>query len=43
MQYNTQREIFPSVVIANMFNFAPATLFEIEDEAEKKAPEVSFG
>ncbi len=42
-QYNTQREIFPSVIIANMFNFAPATLFEIEDEAEKEAPEVSFG
>lgn len=43
MQYNTRREVFPSVIIANMFNFDPATLFEIEDEAERKAPEVSFG
>ena len=43
MQYNTRREVFPSVIIANMFNFDPATLFEIEDEEEKKAPEVSFG
>jgi LemA protein len=41
--FNTQREVFPSVIIANMFNFTAATLFEIEDEKEKQAPEVSFG
>jgi LemA protein len=43
MIYNTQREVFPSVIIANFFNFQPATLFEITDEMEKKAPEVKFG
>jgi LemA protein len=43
MQYNTQREVFPAVIVANMFNFSAATLFEISDEAEKTAPKVSFG
>lgn len=41
--YNTKREIFPSNIVANMFNFAAATLFEIEDAAQKEAPKVSFG
>ncbi len=43
MQFNTQREIFPAVIIANMFAFTEAPLFEITDETEKEAPEVSFG
>jgi len=43
MQYNTQREVFPSVVIANMFMFSEAPLFEITDETEKETSEVSFG
>ena len=42
MVYNTKRESFPSNIIANMFNFTPAILFEIEDEAQKEAPKVSF-
>lgn len=42
MTYNTKREIFPSVVIANMFNFGPAVLFEIEDDQQREAPKVSF-
>jgi LemA protein len=42
-QYNTQRELFPAVIVANMFNFGEAALFEIEDKADKEAPEVSFG
>ncbi len=41
--YNTQREVFPAVIVANMFNFTEAPLFEIEHEAEKAVPEVSFG
>jgi len=41
--YNTQREIFPSVIVANLFNFSEAALFELEDESEKAVPEVSFG
>jgi len=42
MVYNTKRETFPTNIIANMFNFIAATLFEIEDEAQKEAPKVSF-
>lgn len=42
MAYNTKREIFPSNIIAGMFNFGPAELFQITNEAEKEAPKVSF-
>lgn len=42
MRFNTQREVFPSVIIANMFGFQKAELFEIEDEKEKQAPQVKF-
>ena len=42
MIYNTRREQFPAVIFAGMFNFQEAQLFEIEDEAEKVAPKVSF-
>ena len=40
--YNTQREIFPNSLLAGMFNFAPATLFEIVDPGERDVPKVSF-
>ena len=40
--YNTKREVFPTNIVANMFNFVAATLFEIEEEAQKEAPQVSF-
>ncbi len=43
MVYNTQREVFPTVIIAGMFNFQAASLFEIEQAAEREAPKVSFG
>ena len=42
MAYNTQREIFPTVIFAGMFNFQAAQLFEIEQPAEREAPKVSF-
>lgn len=42
MTYNTSRESFPSNVIAGMFSFQPAELFQVESEAEKQAPKVSF-
>ncbi len=42
MAYNTARETFPTVVIANSMGFKEAALFEIQDEAEKEAPKVSF-
>ncbi|MDG2477036.1 MAG: LemA family protein [Phycisphaerales bacterium] len=42
MAYNTKREVFPSNIIAGMFNFNVASSFEIEDAAEKVAPKVQF-
>jgi LemA protein len=42
MTYNTARESFPSNIIAGMFQFTPAELFQIENKAEKEAPKVSF-
>jgi LemA protein len=39
--YNTAREVFPSVLIAGAFNFAPAALLET-GEAERQAQRVSF-
>lgn len=42
MGYNTARESFPSNIIAGMFHFDPAELFQIENKAEKEAPKVSF-
>lgn len=40
--YNTKREVFPSNIIANMFNFARKPLYEIENEAERENVKVSF-
>ena len=42
MHYNTKREEFPAVVFVGMFGFGEAELFEIEDDAERDAPKVSF-
>jgi len=42
MNYNTFRESFPNNIMAGMFNFGPAELLEIEDEAKREVPEVSF-
>jgi len=42
MGYNTDREVFPSNVLAGMFNFGPAELFVIDKPEQKDAPKVSF-
>jgi LemA protein len=42
MIYNTAREVFPNNIVANMFAFTEAQLFEIKVEAEREAPKVSF-
>jgi LemA protein len=42
MSYNTQREVFPSSLIAGMFNFQEAHLFEVEQAEQREAPKVSF-
>ena len=42
MVYNTQREMFPSSIIAGMFNFGPAELFVIDKPEQREAPTVQF-
>src|SRR5690606_1850128 len=45
MAYNNKREMFPSSIVAGMFNFAPASQLEIpaEQQAEvRAAPKVQF-
>ena len=40
--YNTTRERFPTNFLANLFNFAEAQLFQVENAAEREAPKVKF-
>jgi LemA protein len=42
MTYNTGREVFPNVIVANFANFQPAQLFEVETPQEREAVKVSF-
>ena len=42
MAYNNKREMFPSSIIAGMFNFGPATLFEVSEPEEREAVKVEF-
>ena len=42
MAYNNKREVFPSNILAGMFNFTEAQLFQIENAAERAAPQVKF-
>src|ERR1019366_3386756 len=42
MTYNTDREVFPSNLIAGTFNFGAAELFVVDKPEEKVAPKVSF-
>ena len=42
MAYNNKREVFPSSIVAGMFNFAPAALLEITEPAKREAPKVTF-
>ena len=42
MTYNTTRESFPTNVIAGMFNFGEAQLFQIDNPVEREAPKVKF-
>src|SRR5215213_1546579 len=41
--YNTDIQQFPGSIIANQGDFTPRQYFEIEDAAERDAPQVSFG
>jgi LemA protein len=40
--YNTKRETFPTNMIAGMFNFGDAILFEVSDPSEREAVKVEF-
>ena len=42
MQYNNRVQAFPTNIIAGMFQFSEATFFEIEDVAQREAPQVKF-
>jgi LemA protein len=41
-RYNTYRQSFPPIIFANMLGFRDAEFFEIEEESQREAPEVSF-
>lgn len=41
-RYNTERESFPTVILANMYNYREAELFEIDVAEQRQAPDVSF-
>lgn len=40
--YNNKIQMFPSNLIANTFNFKTEEFFELEDQAQKEVPKVSF-
>lgn len=42
MHYNNKLEMFPSNFIAGMFNFVPATSFEVSSDAERESVAVKF-
>ena len=41
--FNTKIAVFPSNLLAGMFNFKPREFFEISAPAEREVPKVSFG
>ena len=42
-KYNTKLEVVPSNIIASMFHFEPAELFEAESQEARKNVKVDFG
>jgi LemA protein len=42
MNYNTARETFPTVIVANMLGFQEAALLVTESDEERAAPRISF-
>ena len=41
--FNNKIQMFPSNMVANAFNFGKRDFFELESEAEREVPKVSFG
>jgi LemA protein len=42
MTYNTARQVFPAVLLVGTFGFREATLFNVENPAEREAVKVKF-
>jgi len=42
MQYNTSRQTFPTALIAPMFGFTEAPLFQIDDAKQREVVQVSL-
>lgn len=42
LNYNNAREVFPSSIVAGMFNFQPASPLDIAKPEAREAPKVSF-
>lgn len=42
MNFNNKIEMFPSNLIAGIFSFVPATLFEVSDDSERESVKVEF-
>jgi LemA protein len=42
MNYNNRRETFPASLMAGMFGFQPAALYEVEEPGQREAPKVQF-
>lgn len=42
LAYNNKREVFPNNIVAGMLGFVAAAFFEVEAEAERQVPKVSF-
>ncbi len=42
MMFNNKIEMFPSNIIASIFNFTKSEFFELEDKSERRAPQVKF-
>lgn len=42
LRYNNEREVFPTNLVASIFSFSPAALFELTDEKERQPVKVQF-
>ena len=42
LTFNNAIQTFPAVVLANSFGFAKREFFEVEDDAQREVPQVSF-
>ncbi len=42
LAYNNKREVFPNNIVAGMFGFSEAAMFQLDEEAAREAPKVQF-